>query len=128
MVVLSTAPNRRIAGRIARTLVKERLVACVNVVPGIVSVYQWKNKVVRDSEVLCILKSRRPLLAKLAGRISALHPYDVPEIIALPITRGAGPYLKWLAAETRTPSRTSARIPPTRAAKRVPAARKGKRR
>ena len=100
LLVLSTAPDRATAERIAGTLVEERLAACVNIVPGVTSVYRWKGKIERDAEVLCLIKTRGSLLAKLSRRLTALHPYDVPEVIALRISGGAPPYLKWLMDQT----------------------------
>lgn len=105
LLVLSTAPDRAVAGRIARALVQERLAACVNIVPGLTSVYRWKGKVERDREVLCLIKTRATLLSRLTRRLTALHPYDVPEVIALRIAGGARPYLNWLAEQTREQER-----------------------
>jgi periplasmic divalent cation tolerance protein len=112
IVVLSTAPDTATGEGIARVLVEERLAACVNVVPGLVSVYHWKGAVARDSEVLCVIKTRRALLARMARRLGELHPYDVPEILSLRVQAGARPYLAWLRAETRPMVRktTSARV------------------
>lgn len=100
LLVLSTAPDRATAERIASTLVEERLAACVNIMPGVRSIYRWKGKIERDAEVLCLIKTRASLLAKLSRRLTALHPYDVPEVIALRISGGAKPYLKWLMDQT----------------------------
>ncbi|MDP3939533.1 MAG: divalent-cation tolerance protein CutA [Deltaproteobacteria bacterium] len=100
LLVLSTAPDRATAERIARALVGERLAACVNVIPGLTSLYRWKGKIERDREVLCLIKTRKPLLPKLIRRLTALHPYDVPEVIALPIAGGARPYMNWLLEQT----------------------------
>jgi periplasmic divalent cation tolerance protein len=109
VVILSTAPTRAAADRIASVLVREQLAACVNVVPGLTSFYRWKGKLMRDAEVLCIVKTRRRLLGRLSARLTELHPYDVPEVIALPVTGGARPYLKWLMEETRAQGRPAAR-------------------
>ena len=101
LLVLSTAPDRATAERIAGALIEERLAACVNIVPGVSSIYRWKGKIERDAEVLCLIKTRASLLTKLSRRLTALHPYDVPEVIALPISGGAKPYLKWLMDQTK---------------------------
>jgi periplasmic divalent cation tolerance protein len=101
IVVLSTAGSGKTAETIARALVAERLAACVNVLPRIRSLYRWQGKVVDDTEWLLVIKSRRSLLAALAARVRALHPYEVPEVVALEIVAGSAPYLRWLFAETR---------------------------
>ncbi len=101
VVVLVTAPTAERAAEIARAAVDERLAACGNVVPGVRSVYRWEGKVQEDEEVLLLLKTTRDRLEALRERILALHPYDVPEVIALPVEAGSAPYLAWIRAETR---------------------------
>jgi periplasmic divalent cation tolerance protein len=100
LVVLVTCPNRRTAETIGRTLVEERLAACANVVPGLTSIYRWQGKICRDSEVLVLLKIRRSCFPALARRVRQLHPYSVPEIVALPIVLGSPTYLAWVAEST----------------------------
>lgn len=100
LVVFCTCPDQAVADRIAATLVDERLAACVNLVAGIASIYRWEDQVQRDSECLLIIKTRQAVYPLLETRLQQLHPYDVPEIIALPIQAGAAPYLNWLAANT----------------------------
>ncbi|HET6202109.1 MAG TPA: divalent-cation tolerance protein CutA [Planctomycetota bacterium] len=100
LVVLVTAPDRATARRLARALVGERLAACANVVPGLRSIYRWKGAVRDDAEVLLLLKTRRARLAPLAARVKALHPYSIPEILALSVSSGNAPYLAWLRAAT----------------------------
>ena len=95
-VVLMTAGSQEEAERIAQALVAEMLAACVNIVPGVTSIYRWEGKVQRDQEWLLVAKSRRDVLDRLVERVQALHSYDVPEIIALPLTGGSEPYLRWL--------------------------------
>jgi periplasmic divalent cation tolerance protein len=95
-VVLITAPNQEVAKTIARALVEERLAACVNLVPGLTSIYRWQGEVVEDQEVLLIVKTTTFAFPRLKERVLALHPYTVPEIIALPIAEGHGAYLSWL--------------------------------
>lgn len=95
-VVLITAPNEEVGLRIARALVEERLAACVNLVPGLTSVYRWQGEVVEDKEVLLIAKTTTFAFPRLKERVLALHPYTVPEIVALPIAEGHGAYLDWL--------------------------------
>jgi periplasmic divalent cation tolerance protein len=104
VVVFVTAPSAEVAATIAQAVVGEKLAACVNIVPGLRSIYRWQGKLCDDAEVLCIVKTRRGLFAALRDRVAALHPYEVPEIIALPMTDGSAPYLAWLQQETEKPS------------------------
>ena len=101
VVVLVTVPNRDIAEKIANVLVGEHTAACVNIVSGVVSVYFWEGKVCRDEELLLIIKTRASLMSKVIDAVRQLHPYTVPEIIALPITSGFEKYLKWVEDVTR---------------------------
>jgi periplasmic divalent cation tolerance protein len=100
IVVLVTAPTAERAAELARTLVEERLAACGNVVPGLRSIYRWEGKVQEDAEALLLLKTTRARFEALRERILALHPYQVPEVIALPVEAGSATYLDWIAAET----------------------------
>lgn len=95
-VVLITAPNEEVGRALARALVEEHLAACVNLVPGLTSVYRWQGEVVEDEEVLLIVKTTTFAFPRLKERVLALHPYAVPEILALPVAEGHGPYLDWL--------------------------------
>ena len=99
VAVLTTAPNQEVAERIAETLVEERLAACANVVPGVRSIFRWKGSVAHESEVLVILKTTTESVAALSRRVVELHPYDVPEVIALDVSAGHEPYLDWVRAE-----------------------------
>jgi periplasmic divalent cation tolerance protein len=96
VVAFSTVAKAADAERIARVLVERRLAACVNVVPGVVSVYRWKGDVCRDEELLLVIKTRAERLPALREALVALHPYEVPELVALPIESGHPPYLDWL--------------------------------
>jgi periplasmic divalent cation tolerance protein len=107
-VVLTTTSDRATAERIAHALVEERLAACVNLVPGVRSIYRWKGAVEAADEVLCVIKTTAARLPRLKARLVALHPYDVPEVIALPIAAGHTPYLGWLADAVR-PAKASSR-------------------
>ncbi|MCC6347656.1 MAG: divalent-cation tolerance protein CutA [Nitrospirales bacterium] len=102
LVVYITAPDEEEAAKIARTLVEERLAACVNIVRGIRSLYRWEGKIEDDSEVLMITKTRRELFPSLQERVKELHRYTVPEIIALPIVEGSPDYLCWLHDVTKS--------------------------
>lgn len=99
-VVLVTVGSTAEGERIAEALVGERLAACVNVVGPVRSIYRWDNAIQHDEEWLLVVKTRRELLAELEQRVQALHSYQTPEVIALPITAGAQRYLDWLWAET----------------------------
>lgn len=96
VVALSTVGSAEDAERVARALVERRLAACVNVVAGVVSVYRWKGEVCRDEERLLVIKTRADRLEALREALVELHPYEVPELVSLPITGGHAPYLAWL--------------------------------
>ena len=96
IIVLVTAPAGEEASSIAEALVNERLAACVNLVPGVESVYRWEGKVNRDRETLLIIKSTGDRYAELEQRVKELHSYSTPEIISISIDRGDGAYLGWL--------------------------------
>ncbi|MBI3856982.1 MAG: divalent-cation tolerance protein CutA [Planctomycetes bacterium] len=96
-----TCKDRRQAGRIARTLVREKLAACVNVVPGVASIYRWEGRIEEGREVLLLVKSRAALSKKLAARVKELHSYSVPEVLTLPIASGHPDYLRWIRESTR---------------------------
>jgi len=99
-VVFVTAPDAETAARIARTLVEEHLIACANLVPGIRSIYRWEGQVADESEVLLVLKTRASRLSAVAARVKALHPYALPEVVALPVVDGSEAYLDWVLAES----------------------------
>ena len=101
IVVLVTAGSAEEGARIGRTLVEERLAACVNVVGPIRSIYRWEGAVEEAEEHLLVVKARAVDLAALDARVRALHSYDVPEVLALPVIGGAAGYLAWLDAATR---------------------------
>ncbi len=100
ILVMMTMSTEEEAERIARALLEERLVACANLVRGLRSFYHWKGEICDDREVLVFCKTRRELFGALAERVKSLHSYEVPEIIALPLCEGWGPYLDWLDTET----------------------------
>lgn len=101
IVVLITAPNEEEASKMANDLVSSRHAACVNIIRNIRSIYRWQGKVEDEAEVLMIVKTRQELFRDLEKRVKELHPYTVPEIIALPIIEGFEGYLGWLKEETR---------------------------
>jgi periplasmic divalent cation tolerance protein len=103
LVVLTTAPDRETAERIARALVERSLAACVNLVPGVRSLYRWKGKIEEADEVLLVVKTTAARIRELERALGEIHPYDVPEFIAFePATVGAE-YLAWLVQETAPP-------------------------
>ncbi|HWP34540.1 MAG TPA: divalent-cation tolerance protein CutA [Thermodesulfobacteriota bacterium] len=95
-VALVTVPSTADGERIARALVDERLAACVNVVPGLRSVYRWQGAVETADEALLVIKTTAAAFEALAARVRALHPYSLPEIIALPLAAGLAAYLAWV--------------------------------
>ncbi len=96
IVVFITAPNKETAAGIARALVGEMLAACINIIPGVRSIYSWQGKIEDEEEVVLIAKTKKELFSKLSGRVKELHPYQTPEIIALPIIEGSPEYISWL--------------------------------
>ncbi len=103
LVIYCTCPDQATAERIAETVVDERLAACVNLVPGLTSIYRWQGQIQRDAEWLLIIKTRRTVYSLLEARLCELHPYEVPEIIALPIQAGLADYLDWIVDSTGAP-------------------------
>lgn len=103
IVALVTVPDDEVAKRMAHVLVTEKLAACVTVLPGVRSVYAWQGEICNEGELQCLLKTRRELFPAVRERVLALHPYQVPEIIALPLVEGSASYLAWLRDSTRTP-------------------------
>jgi periplasmic divalent cation tolerance protein len=96
LVALCTCPDAVVGGHIADALVGEGLAACVNVLPGVTSIYEWKGEIQRDTEVLLLIKTVRARLPELTDRVRELHPYELPEIIALPVRGGLPDYLQWV--------------------------------
>lgn len=105
VVALSTFPNPEKAAEVARVLVDEGLCACVNLVPAVRSIYRWQGAVCDDSETLAIIKTVDTGVAALRARLIALHPYELPELIVLPIVDGHPPYLDWVQQSVSTTSK-----------------------
>jgi periplasmic divalent cation tolerance protein len=101
ITVMMTAGSREEAARLAEMLVGARLAACVQILPEIESVYHWKGEVRRDPEVLLLAKTTQARFSLLEREVRALHSYETPEIIALPITDASAPYLEWLTATVK---------------------------
>ena len=104
-IVFVTVPTHAVGLRIAKAVVAERLAACVNLLPGVRSIYAWKGKVCDDRELLLIMKTTRARYAALERRVKALHPYDVPEVIAMRVVRGSRDYLRWVGESVGEGSR-----------------------
>jgi periplasmic divalent cation tolerance protein len=100
LVVMVTVKNLKEAVRIGEEMVHMKLAACANVIPGIQSIYRWKGKVVKAQEALVILKSTTPRYRALEKAITTMHTYEVPEVIALPVTKGLAAYVRWVRSET----------------------------
>jgi len=108
-LVLITCANEEQGTSIARTLVEERLAACVNLVGQVRSIYRWREKVEDERETLLLVKTAKALLPRLERRVRELHTYDVPEIMALGFDRGSKPYLDWLLGSVSQPRRGTAK-------------------
>ena len=101
LLVLCMVPNEAAATAIAHALVEERLAACVNCMPGAVSTFRWEGRVQSEAELLLLAKTTRDRFEALSARIVALHPYELPEVIAVDVSHGLDRYLGWVDSETR---------------------------
>jgi len=101
IIIFITASSDEEAGNIAKTLVTEKLVACVNIIPGIRSTYWWEGKVCQEDEVMLIAKTKSALFPAVMNRVKSLHSYEVPEIISLPIAEGFPDYVRWIEKVTQ---------------------------
>ena len=99
-VILCTVPTEEHARQIARTLVEEHLAACVSIVPGLRSIYRWEDNICDDAELLLLIKTRRETFSRLLSRLQELHPYKVPEVLALATADVSPAYLDWLQGAT----------------------------
>lgn len=101
IIIFITASSEEEAQKIAIALVNEKLVACVNIIPGIRSIYWWEDKVCQEDEVMLIAKSTQSLFPSIMDRVKSLHSYQVPEIISFPISEGLPEYLNWIGEVTK---------------------------
>ena len=100
LIVLTTLPDDESCKDLARLLVKRKLAACVNILPPMTSIYEWKGELEQGTEQLLLIKTRRERYAELENVIRDSHPYEIPEIIAVPVEHGLADYLKWINDET----------------------------
>ena len=101
LLVVTTLPDRASAEKLAALLIERRLAACVNILAPCSSVYRWRGETQRDEEHPLLIKTARDRYAELEASIRANHPYELPEIIAVPVTHGLPAYLQWVESETR---------------------------
>jgi periplasmic divalent cation tolerance protein len=102
-IALCTVPDEKTAGQIADALISEKLAACINIVPSIMSVYRWNDAIEHDQELLLLIKTSVSVWPLLEARLLELHPYELPEIIAVPIHTGQTDYIKWIKNSLITP-------------------------
>jgi len=95
-IILCTCPNKKTAEDLASLLIKQKLAACINIIPGITSVYEWQGKIETSQEHLMLIKSHTNKYEAIESTIKTIHPYELPEIIAVPIERGHPDYLQWI--------------------------------
>jgi periplasmic divalent cation tolerance protein len=100
-VVFVTVPNIEDGRKIAQILVRQKLAACVNILPGIISIYTWEDEICEDREVLMVIKTRTELFDALSATVQKEHPYEVPEVIAVPLESGTLGYLGWIDQVTQ---------------------------
>lgn len=100
LIVMTNLPNVQAGEALASALVEARLAACVNLLPAVQSIYRWQGKVEKATEITLLIKTTQRHYAALEAAISAAHPYELPEVIALPVTAGLPSYLHWVIAET----------------------------
>jgi periplasmic divalent cation tolerance protein len=101
IIAITTTPSKNEAEKIAKTLLEERLIACANIIGPVQSLFWWQSKIDEAQEHLILMKTRKDLFSKLSEKVKALHSYQVPEIIAMPIVEGFKPYLEWLESSLK---------------------------
>jgi len=101
IIIFITASSNEEAGKIAETLVREKLAACVNIIPGVKSTYWWEGNVCQEDEVLLLAKTVNSLFPAVMDRVKSLHSYEVPEIISFPIAEGSSDYVRWIETVTQ---------------------------
>jgi periplasmic divalent cation tolerance protein len=108
LVILNTCPDKESATKVANSLIERQLAACVNILPGLTSVYPWKGQIETGEEVLLIIKSTRSAYEAVETAIRETHPYELPEVVAVPIVAGLQAYLSWIGESVVTDKTTSA--------------------
>lgn len=101
VIVYVTAPNIKVAKEIGKTLVAEKLAACVSVIDNVHSIYHWQGKIEEEAEIILMIKTTSELISKIKAKILSIHPYEVPEIIVSPIIEGYSTYLNWISETTK---------------------------
>ncbi|CAA9991289.1 cutA homologue, putative [Plasmodium knowlesi strain H] len=104
IAVYVTAPGTDVAEKISNVLLEDKLASCVNIIPGVLSLYHWKGEIARDNEVLMMIKTKKNLFSKIVDAVKANHPYEVPEVISVPIHQGSKDYLDWISKSVKSPS------------------------
>lgn len=99
-VVLVTAPSMEVAERLVTDVVEQRLATCGSIVAGVRSIYRWEGALERADEVMIVFKTMAPAVERLTARVEQLHPYDVPEVLAVAVATGSRPYMDWIASNT----------------------------
>ena len=110
VLVYATAPSREVAEAIGRPLVEAGLAACVNIIPGMVSIYRWDGSIATDAEVVVLVKTRRTLAPRVMAEIGARHPYTTPALLVLPVSGGSPAFLDWIERETAASAEVGATI------------------
>lgn len=100
VLIYSTFPSQETAEAAGRALVERRLAACVNILPGMTSIYRWEGAIAREAEVVMMIKTRQSLSAEVMAVVKQLHPYSNPALVVLPVLDGAPDYIRWLLDET----------------------------
>jgi len=100
-VVYVTVPTMDVGKKIAKSVVEKKLAACVNLIPNLTSIYEWKGTVQEDSEVMLIIKTKTEAIDSLKTEVLSIHPYEVAEFISLPIEQGSEPYMKWIEGQVK---------------------------
>lgn len=105
LLILNTCPNKESASQVANTLVDKHLAACVNILPGLTSIYHWQGQIESAEEYLLIIKSTQSAFSDVQSAIREIHPYELPEVIAVPITAGLDSYLAWIGDNVIVPAK-----------------------
>jgi len=101
LITLCTCPSQTVAEEIANSLVKQGIAACINIIPKITSIYKWQDKIEKDDETLMLIKTDQSRYQDLEQALLSLHPYELPEIIAVPVEQGLTGYLNWVTQCTK---------------------------